>query len=105
MITRLDTVGIESSPAAALGSAGLTMPFGRLMRQSLQVQANEVQRVAAGQETQKTVQASLEARFNATSGVQIDQELSDMTQLQTVYTANARVLTAVKDMFDILMRM
>jgi flagellar hook-associated protein 1 FlgK len=76
-----------------------------LIKQTLQTQANDIQRVASLNETQKTVQASLERRFSSVSGVQLDQELSDMTQLQNIYTANARVLSAVKDMFDVLMRM
>ena len=105
LLDRLDKTGIESSYAANLGFGGTTVPISQLIKQTLQVQANDIQRVNAMNDTQKTVQASFEKRFSSVSGVQLDKELSDMTQLQNIYTANARVLSAVKDMFDVLMRM
>ena len=39
------------------------------------------------------------------SGVNVDQEMAQLVQLQTAYGANARVMTAIRDMFDLLMRM
>jgi flagellar hook-associated protein 1 FlgK len=83
---------------------GTMVPLAQLIKQTLQVQANDIQRSASMNDTQKTIQAALEKRFSSTSGVELDQELSDMNQLQNIYTANARVLSAVKDMFDVLMR-
>lgn len=105
LLNRLDQTRLEPSANSNLGLGGTTIPISQLIKQTLQTQANEIQRVASMNETQKTVQASLEKRFSSVSGVQLDQELSDMTQLQNIYTANARVLSTVKDMFDVLMRM
>ncbi len=48
---------------------------------------------------------SLQQRFNDESGVNIDQEMSNLLTLQNAYAANARVLTTIKDMFDTLMQM
>jgi flagellar hook-associated protein 1 len=48
--------------------------------------------------------AAVESRFAEKSGVNVDQEMSQLVQLQTAYGANARVMTAIRDMFDILMR-
>ncbi|QQR69202.1 MAG: flagellar hook-associated protein FlgK [Alphaproteobacteria bacterium] len=45
---------------------------------------------------------SLEKRYKDSVGVNIDEEVLNMTTLQTAYTASARVITAVKQMFDIL---
>lgn len=104
LIHRLDHTNLESSQNSNLGLAGSTVPLSQLIKQTLQIQANEIQRISSLNETQKTVQAAIDSRFAATSSVQLDQELSDMTQLQNIYTANARVLSAVKDMFDVLMR-
>jgi flagellar hook-associated protein 1 FlgK len=36
------------------------------------------------------------------SGVNIDQEMTTLLNLQNAYAANARVLSAVKEMFDML---
>jgi len=104
LIDRLEKTGLESSQNANLGLGGTMVPLAQLIKQTLQVQANDIQRSASMNDTQKTIQAALEKRFSSTSGVELDQELSDMTQLQNIYTANARVLSAVKDMFDVLMR-
>jgi flagellar hook-associated protein 1 len=54
---------------------------------------------------QDVVLNALERRFNDTSGVNIDQEMANLLTLQNSYGANARVLSAVKDMFDTLINM
>jgi len=54
---------------------------------------------------QDVVLNALEQRFNDTSGVNVDQEMANLLTLQNSYGANARVLSAVKDMFDTLINM
>jgi flagellar hook-associated protein 1 FlgK len=49
--------------------------------------------------------AVAQGRFAAGASVNVDQEMSRLLTLQTAYAANARVLTAVKEMLDLLMRM
>ncbi|MBB5692757.1 flagellar hook-associated protein FlgK [Muricoccus pecuniae] len=46
--------------------------------------------------------AALESRFSAQSGVDMDKELAAMISLQTTYSANARLLSAVQGMYDTL---
>lgn len=58
-------------------------------------------RVADGQ---SLVVSSLTDRLSASSGVDVDQEMGHLIQLQTAYSANARVVTAVKEMLDMLLR-
>ena len=55
-------------------------------------------------EGQQVVQASIESRFAAASGVSVDEELSNLIQVQNAYAANARIVSAVKEMMDLLMR-
>ena len=38
------------------------------------------------------------------AGVNVDQEMTNLIQLQTAYGANARVMTAIRDMLDALMK-
>jgi flagellar hook-associated protein 1 len=47
---------------------------------------------------------ALRQRMSETSGVNIDQEMTNLLQLQSAYSANARVLSTVRDMLDTLMR-
>lgn len=54
---------------------------------------------------QQVVVKSLADRFKQTSGVNIDTEMALLLQLQNAYAANARVMTTVKEMLDLLLRM
>ena len=56
-------------------------------------------------EGQEIVLNALQTRFAERSSVNIDGEMAKLLALQTAYGANARVLTAVKDMLDALLRM
>jgi flagellar hook-associated protein 1 FlgK len=56
-------------------------------------------------EGQNLVVTALQQRLDETSGVNIDQEMSNLVTLQTAYSANARVLTAVKEIMDMLLRL
>jgi flagellar hook-associated protein 1 FlgK len=51
------------------------------------------------------VLSSLQQRFADNSSVNIDTEMSNLLDLQTAYAANARVMSAVKQMLDTLMNM
>lgn len=53
---------------------------------------------------QKVVLNSIAARMSDQSGVNIDTEMTQLIQLQTAYGANARVMSAAKEMLDTLMR-
>ena len=54
---------------------------------------------------QDVVVNALQQRFTDDSGVNVDQEMANLIQLQTAYGANARVMSAVRDMIDTLMKM
>ncbi len=53
---------------------------------------------------QKIVLNTVQSKYAETSGVSIDQEMSDLVMIQNAYAANARVMSAVKELFDVLMR-
>jgi flagellar hook-associated protein 1 FlgK len=53
---------------------------------------------------QQVALKSVEARFAEKSAVNVDREMADLVQLQAAYAANARVISAVKDMMDLLLR-
>ncbi|WP_430912935.1 flagellar hook-associated protein FlgK [Methylobacterium sp. sgz302541] len=55
-------------------------------------------------EGQSVALATAQGRFSASAGVNIDEEMSRLIELQTAYSANARVLTAARDMLDTLLR-
>src|SRR3546814_11168772 len=45
----------------------------------------------------------LQARFQSEAGVNLDEELANMTIFQNAYNASARLVQAVDEMFDTLM--
>jgi flagellar hook-associated protein 1 len=55
-------------------------------------------------DTQQTALSTAQSRFSAGAGVNIDQEMSNLIALQTAYGANARVLTAARDMLTQLLQ-
>ena len=77
--------------------------------------SNFVQRVVSSQgqavataqrldEGQQVALAAIQSRFQETSQVNVDQEMSTLIELQTAYAANARIISTVKEMMDVLMR-
>ncbi|CAH1675977.1 Flagellar hook-associated protein 1 [Hyphomicrobiales bacterium] len=93
---------------AALGLDGSTTPTTGTI-------ANFVQRVVSSQgqaveaakrldEGQQVALASIQSRFQETAQVNVDQEMSMLIELQTAYAANARIISTVKEMMDVLLR-
>lgn len=89
------------------GMGGTIAYTGTVLDLSSRVVASQGELAAAAarlDEGQKVVQSSIESRFSAVSGVSIDQELTNLVQIQNAYSANARIMSAVKEMMDLLMR-
>ena len=56
------------------------------------------------QQGQDTVVSALQQRFNDSSGVNIDTEMSNLIALQNAYGANARVMTTIQQMMSTLLQ-
>ena len=104
---QLVNASLEYSPAAGIGGTG--SPFqGTLlgyigqMTSVQSVAANAASNLQAGQDI---VVNALQTRFNAKSAVSIDTEMAHLLTLQNTYGANARVMSTVKAMLDVLMQM
>jgi len=94
------------SPQTGIGSSAT--PFKGTMLGFLQ-QFTTMQGQAAASakqlaDGQNVVLSTLQNKLNATSGVNIDEEMAHLLALQNAYSANARVMSTVKDMFDSLLR-
>jgi flagellar hook-associated protein 1 FlgK len=63
--------------------------------------ADSAKQVADGQDV---VLSTLQQKFNSQSGVNIDEEMAHLLSLQNAYGANARVMSTVKQMFDMLLQ-
>lgn len=55
-------------------------------------------------DSQQVALSTAQSRFSSAAGVNIDEEMSNLIALQTAYGANARVLTAARDMLNQLLQ-
>lgn len=93
-----------AAQAGLSGNAPFTGDILTATRRTVEVQGAQAASAARLDEGQQVALRSIEARFAADAGVDIDQEMQQLIQLQTAYGANARVMQAAREMFDTLLR-
>lgn len=103
---KLTAALLTFAPGSAIGPADapFTGTLGSFMRQMISTQgeaAENASSLAAGQEV---VVNALEQRFSEGAAVNIDAEMANLLTLQNAYGANARVMSIVNEMFDLLMK-
>jgi flagellar hook-associated protein 1 FlgK len=107
MLQQLTNASLTFSPNTGIGT--VTAPFtGSLttyLRQVISRQGEAASSADNLKQGQDVVLNSLQQRFNNVSGVNVDQEMANLLSLQNSYAANARVMSAVKDMLDALINM
>ena len=94
-------------PRAALGGAAAPYraPLPAYIGQMIASQGQAAASAASLKEGQGVVVSALSQRWSDTAGVNIDQEMAGLLALQNAYAANARVMSAVKEMLDLLSKM
>ena len=103
---RLTKASFAFSTQTGFGSAA-TPYSGNIqdyLRQVLSAQGQAASNASNLAQGQDVVVNALKQRVTDTSGVNIDQELASLISLQTAYGANARVLSAVRDLIDTLLK-
>ncbi|TCT06462.1 flagellar hook-associated protein FlgK [Tepidamorphus gemmatus] len=105
LLRRLSEAVFTFAPETKVaGSTPYTGTLGGFIQRVISYQgamASDVYKAASAQEM---VSAQLQERFVAESGVNIDQEMANLIELQTAYQANARIVTAFREMMDLLLR-
>ena len=100
--------GASRTFAAASGIGGVDAPYTASVQDFAQriIDAQGAGAASAQNldEGQGIALATAQSRVASVSGVSIDEEMSKLVQLQTAYSANARVLTAARDLLDTLLR-
>lgn len=104
---RMNSAMLDFTPNSGIGTA--EAPFSgslpSFLRQIISQQGEAAAAAEGLQQGQAVVVQSLQQRFNDSASVNIDQEMAHLLNLQNAYAANARVLAAVKEMLDALMRL
>ncbi len=107
LVDRLTNGVLNFSPQAGVGtvSAPYSSTLVSYMQQMISQQGDAASNADSLNQGQQVVVNSLQQRFADQSSVNIDEEMSNLLKLQTAYGANARVMTAIKDMLNQLMQM
>lgn len=107
LLKQLTKTPMQFSPDTGIGTVDI--PFSgsitTFLRQVISQQGESADAASNLKQGQDVVLASLQQRFNDASSVNVDQEMANLLTLQNSYAANARVMSAVKDMLDTLMKM
>ncbi|MBN8990837.1 MAG: flagellar hook-associated protein FlgK [Rhizobiales bacterium] len=106
ILTQLSTGSYRYSPQTGIGTTGapFTGTLTNFARQFISQQgeaANAAKQLADGQDV---VLNTLQNKVSATSGVNIDDEMAHLLALQNAYSANARVMSSIKQMYDTLIQ-
>jgi flagellar hook-associated protein 1 len=106
ILDRLLNSAFTYAPQTGIGgvSAPSTASLPVFLRQVISQQGDATASADNLKSGQEVVFNALNQRFNDKSGVNIDEEMTNLLTLQNAYAANARVLSAVKDMIDSLLK-
>jgi flagellar hook-associated protein 1 FlgK len=102
ILNQLTNGVLDFAPEAGIGTAAA--PFSGSLQSYIRQMISQQGEAAANADSlnqgQQVVVNTLQQRFSDESNVNIDEEMANLMKLQTAYGANARVLSAAKDMLD-----
>jgi flagellar hook-associated protein 1 FlgK len=106
LLTRLTETPVGFIPTGGLGSASspLVTSIDGYARELIVLQTGRAAAAEAESNAQTAVTATIEQRFSDESGVDVDQELARLIVLQSAYSANARVISVIQELLDLLVR-
>jgi flagellar hook-associated protein 1 len=106
ILNQLNNASFTYSPATGVGST--SAPFkGTLLSYMQQFTAQQGSQADAAQQLadgQNVVLNTLDKKMSDVSGVNMDEEMAHLLSLQNAYSANARVMSTVNDMYKTLMQ-
>jgi flagellar hook-associated protein 1 FlgK len=106
LFTQLTNATFSYSPQTGLGSTAqpFTGTVTSYLQQFISQQGNAATQATQLQQGQDVVVSTLQQKFNSTSGVSIDTEMSNLIALQNSYAANAHVMSVIQSMMQTLLQ-
>jgi flagellar hook-associated protein 1 FlgK len=106
LFSQLTQATFSVSPTTGLGSAA--QPFkgtvSSYLQQFISQQGNAATLATQLQSGQSVVVSTLQQKFNSTSAVNMDAEMSNLIQVQNTYAANAHIMSVVQSMMQSLLQ-
>ncbi|MDH2380965.1 flagellar hook-associated protein FlgK [Bradyrhizobium sp. CER78] len=107
VLNQLSSASFSYSPQTGLGTSGA--PFtGTLLNFAKQFISQQGESATAAKQLadgQDVVLNTLQTKMDSTSGVNMDEEMAHLLSLQNAYSANARVMSSIKQMYDALLQL
>lgn len=97
--------------AGAQGSSGTTASFrlggtvADIISQTINFQGNAAAAAISDSQTQELTLDALTQRLDSEYGVDVDEEMARLMELQNAFAANARVMSVVQELMDALMQL
>ena len=106
LMDRLTTQAFTFSAASGIGQTSnpFTGDIGSFVERVIGVQTGRAADAAREFAAHDVVVSALREKMQETAGVDINEELSALIELQNTYAANARIIQAVEEMLDFLFR-
>jgi len=106
LFSQLTSATFSFSPQTGLGSAAqpFTSTVSDYLQQFVSQQSNSATLAKQLQQGQSVVVSTLQQKFDSTSAVNIDTEMSNLIQVQNTYAANAHVMSVVQSMMQSLLQ-
>ena len=106
LLQRFNDTAFTFAPGTGIGSANvpLSTTVSEFAQRIVNFQGQQAEIGLATQDAQAIVVGALNDRFLDDTGVSVDNELARLTELQNAYAANARVMSVVQELMDILIR-
>jgi flagellar hook-associated protein 1 FlgK len=104
---QISGAALTFSPTTGIGGVATPFsgPLSSYIGQVMAFQGQAADNAKNLKQGQDVVVNALQARLNQESGVNIDEEMTSLLNLQNAYGANARVFTVIKEMFAMLQNM
>lgn len=106
ILNQLANGNYRYSPQTGIGTTGapFTGTLANFARQFIGQQGENATSAKQLADGQSVVLNTLQEKVTATSGVNIDDEMAHLLALQNAYSANARVMSSIKQMYDTLIQ-
>lgn len=107
LISNLDDMRFSGGQGAGLSNASSRLggTVADLISQTLNYQGNVAEAAISNNETQQQTLAALTQRLDNEYGVDVDEEMARLMELQNAFAANARVMSVVQELMDSLMQL
>lgn len=107
LISNLDNMRFSGGQGAGLSNASARLggTVADLISQTLNYQGNVAEAAISNNKTQQQTLDALTQRLDSEYGVDVDEEMARLMELQNAFAANARVMSVVQELMDSLMQL